>query len=88
MAGLATYAFTIGGFGAALVAFADAAVTMVLLMFGLALAIATAQERIVATLQARVAEVKRWGGWILVLVGVWFLVLAIFANVFAQIFPV
>ncbi len=88
MAGLAAYALTIGGFEAALVAFANAAVTMVLLMFGLALALATAQERLVATLQARASEVKRWGGWILLLVGGWFLVLAIFADFFAQIFPV
>lgn len=79
---------TIGGFAAALVAFANAAVTMVLLIFGLALAIATAQERLVATLQARAAEVKRWGGWILLLVGAWFLVLAIFADFFARLFPV
>jgi len=32
--------------------------------------------------------VKRWGGWILVVVGAWFLVLAIFAGFFESIFLV
>jgi len=61
---------------------------MVLLMFGLALVIATAQEQIVGALRANVTQVKRWGGIILILIGVWLITLGIWANGFAQIFPV
>lgn len=79
---------TIGGAGAAFVAFMAAAVVMVLLMFGLSLAIATAQEQIVGVLRANVTQVKRWGGLILILIGLWLVALGIWANAFAQIFPV
>jgi cytochrome c biogenesis protein CcdA len=77
-----------GGFGATLTAFANAALVIVLLMFLLALAIATAQERVIATLRAHVGEVKRWGGWILTIVGAWFIILAVFAHFFARVFSV
>lgn len=69
-------------------AFMAAAVVMVLLMFGLALLIATAQEQLVGVLRANVTQVKRWGGIILILIGSWLITLGIWANVFAQIFPV
>ncbi len=61
---------------------------IVLLLFGLALAVGTAQQRVVATLQAGTAQVKRWGGAILLLVGLWTIALAIWADAFAEIFPV
>jgi cytochrome c biogenesis protein CcdA len=61
---------------------------IVLLMFTLALAVAAAQDRMVAAVRARVAEVKRWGGWILIFVGVWFILLAVFADFFGRLFPV
>jgi hypothetical protein len=32
--------------------------------------------------------VKRWAGWVLVAVGVWFIILAVFADLFMRIFPV
>ncbi len=57
-------------------------------MFVLALSLAAAQERTVAAMQAAAPAVKQWGGRILVLVGTWFLLLAIFAGFFARIFPV
>ena len=79
---------TIGGAEAAFVAFVAAAVVMVLLMFGLSLVIATAQEQIVGALRANVIQVKRWGGVILMLIGLWLITLGIWANTFAQIFPV
>jgi len=69
-------------------AFVTAAVVMVLLMFGLSLVIATAQEHIVGMLRANVTQVKRWGGGILILIGLWLIVLGIWADTFAQIFPV
>lgn len=88
MAGLATYAFAAGGFAAALTAFVTATLALVLLLFGLALAVARAQEGLLITLRTHTADVKRWGGRILILVGVWFLLLAIFADFFARFFPV
>lgn len=69
-------------------AFAVAALVIVLLMFSLSLAVATAQEGLVRTLRAHVAHVKRWGGWILVGVGLWLVALTVFADFFAGIFPV
>jgi len=78
----------IGGAGAAFVAFVVAAIVMVLLMFGLSLLIATAQEHIVNVLRANVAQIKRWGGAILIAVGLWLIALAIWANFFLQILVV
>ena len=69
-------------------AFANAALVIVLLMFLLVFAIATAQETVIATLRAHVGLVKRWGGWILIIVGAWFILLAVFADFFALLFPV
>lgn len=57
-------------------------------MFALSLAVARSQEDLVAGLRANADEVKRWGGWILVAVGVWLIALAVFADAFARLFPV
>lgn len=57
-------------------------------MFALALSIALAQEQLVATMKARTSKVKQWGGRILILVGIWLIILGIWANAWAQIFPV
>lgn len=77
-----------GGIEASLLAFATAGIVIVLLLFGLAAAVATAQERVVSTLQAGVLQIKRWGGVILIAVGLWTLVSAIWAEEFARLFPV
>jgi hypothetical protein len=65
-----------------------AAGVITLLALALAAAIAAAQERLVGAMRAGVTQVKQWGGVILIGVGVWFLILAIWADFFAQIFPV
>ena len=57
-------------------------------MFTLSLAVAGAQEGLVATLTAHVAQVKSWGGWILIVVGLWLITLTVFTDFFAGIFPV
>lgn len=59
-----------------------------MMFVGLSLVIGSAQEHSVKRIQASSTQVKRWGGWILVVVGTWFLVLAIWADFFAEIFPV
>lgn len=58
------------------------------LMFALATALATAQERPVESMREGAPAVKRWGGWIPVTVGLWSIALAAFAGFFARIFPV
>lgn len=65
-----------------------AALLLVALMFAAALTVATAQEVTVARLQAHAPTVKRWGGVVLVLVGTWFIALAVFADFFAEVFAV
>jgi hypothetical protein len=65
-----------------------AAGVITLLALALATAIAAAQERLVGTMRAGVTQVKQWGGVILIGVGVWFLILAIWADFFTRIFPV
>ncbi len=54
----------------------------------LSFVIGRAQQHTLERMQASSAQVKRWGGWILVTVGAWFLVLALWADFFSQIFPV
>jgi protein-S-isoprenylcysteine O-methyltransferase Ste14 len=77
-----------GGVEAATAAFATAAVVIVLLLFGLSLAVATAQTEVVAALRAYAPQVKRWGGWILLGVGIWLIVLGAWAMAFAGLLPV
>lgn len=61
---------------------------LVVLVFGAAFAVARAEESTLERIQVQAATVKRWGGRILVAVGLWFLVLAVFADSFADVFPV
>lgn len=88
MAGLAGYALTVGGFTAAFVAFALAAVVLVGLVFTSAFVVAGAQEATLERVKAQSSSVKRWGGRVLIVLGVWFVVLAVFADFFAELFPV
>lgn len=61
---------------------------IVVLMFALSALIARAQERTVSRLKASAPAIKRWGGIVLLGVGTWFIVLGIFADTFADVFPV
>ncbi|MBX6341590.1 MAG: hypothetical protein IRY97_03960 [Thermomicrobiaceae bacterium] len=58
------------------------------MLFGLALAIGVAQESLVARLRAAAPRVRRWGGVVLLVVGLWTLALGAFADFFARRFPV
>lgn len=73
---------------AASIAFGVAAVVIVALMFTAAFTVSRAQDATVERIQASAPKVKKWGGAVLVLVGVWFISLAVFADFFAQVFPV
>ncbi len=55
---------------------------------GLSFVVGRAQEHTLQRIQANSTQVKRWGGWILIAVGTWFVVLAIWADFFAEVFPV
>ena len=88
MAGLAGYALTVGGFAGAFTAFAVAALVLVGLVFASALAVGGVQESTIERLEVQAPIVKRWGGRVLVVLGVWFLALAVFADFFADVFPV
>ncbi len=68
--------------------FAVTAAVLVLLLFGAALGVAVAQERLVERVQASAPTIKRWGGLVLLAVGAWFIALGIFATTFAGLFPV
>jgi hypothetical protein len=61
---------------------------IVTLMFTLALIVGTSQERTVEALKANAPAVKAWGGRIMLLIGVWFIALGVFAGFFADVFPV
>ena len=73
---------------AAFTAFAVAAVTIVILMFGLAIVIGTAQVRTVSKMRTSPQQVKRLGGTILILVGIWLVILSVWARSFVRLFPV
>lgn len=57
-------------------------------MFGLVYAVAAAQDELVDRLRAGAPTVKRWGGGLLLLVGIWMISLGAFADFFAGVFPV
>lgn len=61
---------------------------MAALMFGLAMLVGAAQERIVNALKAETSTVKRWSSLVLVGVGLWLFALAVWADFFARFFPV
>lgn len=65
-----------------------AALVIVLLLFGLAFSLGAAESRLVETLRLRTGVIKRYGGYVLLGVGVWFIALALFAEFFADVFPV
>lgn len=88
MAGLAGQTLTTGGFIAALIAFAVTGVVLVVLLFAAALTVAVAQEQLTDRLRAGAPTVKRWGGNILIAVGLWLVALAVFVDTFARVFPV
>lgn len=88
LVGLTGQALLAGGFGAALLAYVVAATALTALMFTLALTLASAQERVVRGMVSGAPTVKRWGGRILLIVGSWFIVIAVFGSAFSPLFDV
>ena len=56
-------------------------------MFGLALSVTRVQDRTIRALRLASAVTRKFGGVILIVVGAWFLALAIWADFFATVFP-
>ncbi len=65
-----------------------AGLVLILMFVGLSFVVGRAQQHTLERARASSAQVKRWGGFILIAVGTWFVVLAIWADFFAGIFPV
>lgn len=68
--------------------FSLAGLALVVLMFALSFAVATAQEVVTRMADVGTAVVKRWCGRILIGVGLWLIVLAVGAPILARVFPV
>jgi cytochrome c biogenesis protein CcdA len=73
---------------AVFITFLIAAVTIIFVMALLVILIGTAQNHILQPLRASPQRIKRWGGFILIFVGSWLIVLAIWAGAFSRIFSV
>jgi cytochrome c biogenesis protein CcdA len=69
-------------------AFLIAAFTVAIVMVVLVAAVGLTQDKLVRSMKGSTRSVKRWGGAILILVGVWLIVLAVWATQFARIIPV
>lgn len=61
---------------------------LVALVFIAALTIASVQDQTIQWIGARAPTIKRWGGYVLIAVGIWFFLLAAFAETLAEVFPV
>lgn len=68
----------VGGQGAAFLAFAVAAVSMVLTLFVVAAFVGLARANAIHSMRGSGRLVKRWGGVILMLVGGWLIALALY----------
>ncbi len=65
-----------------------AALVISLLAFLAAAAVASSQETMAERVVASAPAMKRWGGVLLILVGIYFIVTGLFAESFARLFPV
>lgn len=88
MAGLAVFSLTIASKGMVLLAFLATTLTIVGMMFLLILLIGTAQNNLLKKLRGSTRPIKRVSGVMLILVGTWLITIAIWADFFAQLFPV
>lgn len=57
-------------------------------LFAAAMGVARAEQATLDRIEARAPRVKRWTGLVVLVVGVWLLVLAVFADAFSVVFPV
>lgn len=62
--------------------------TLVALILSASVLTAMGTDRQHEHMQSAAPQVKKWGGWILVAVGWWFILLTVFSSFFAELFPV
>jgi cytochrome c biogenesis protein CcdA len=86
LAGLAAQSLIAGSVATSIFTFTVAATMIVILMFVAALWAAFAQASTLNRFKTAGPAVKRWGGRILIVVGAWFLFLAIFVDAAKQLF--
>jgi hypothetical protein len=65
-----------------------AAVVLVGLLFAASFLIVGARETTMDRVRASAPSIKLWGGYVLIVVGAWFAALGIWAEAFADLFPV
>jgi protein-S-isoprenylcysteine O-methyltransferase Ste14 len=78
----------VGGFDAAVLAYTVAAATLVTLILVSAVIVTLGRDAAVGDLRSVAPRIKRWAGWVLVGVGGWFVLLAVFSEQFVEVFPV
>jgi len=86
LAGLAAQSLIAGSVATSVLTFAVAATMIVILMFVTAVGSAFAQASTLNRFKTSGPAVKRWGGRILIIVGAWFLFLAIFVDTAKTLF--
>lgn len=59
-----------------------------MLILGAAVGVSIGREATVERLESATPSIKRWGGWVLIVVGSWFILLAGFSSTFEDLFPV
>lgn len=57
-------------------------------MFSIALLVTVTRERTIRSLRLATAKAREFGGILLIGVGIWFIALAVWADFFADLFPV
>ena len=58
------------------------------LILAAAIGVSLGHEAVVEQLGAATPSVKRWGGWVLIAVGTWFVLLSAFSATFNDLLPV
>jgi hypothetical protein len=88
LAGLALHALAVADSRSAFSAFLIAAFTVAIVMAILVTAVGLAQGKVIRSMKGGARSARRWGGAILILVGLWLIILAMWASQFARIFSV
>lgn len=76
LASLASQAATSGGLANGIIAFAIAAIALVLMLIGAAIILATVSDRALTEIRTQGPHVKRVTGVVLIAIGLWFTYLA------------
>lgn len=61
---------------------------MVILILTAAVGVSVSQKATMERMGAATPTIKRWGGWVLITLGTWFILLSAFSSTFEGLFPV